>query len=379
MNIIAKTNQEDKSRLDYLETVRRINYATVKRLIEDYDSRVVSHVAAGGGEPTTKEQAGDLYTSDPTYLFACAIQHNAQRSSWTTAQSVVEGMKAELSAEITAAIESSAHGTLELSSGTVLPDWYVTQAREGLDDIHLVPGGYWGEQLVGPIYELGAGVYNLRWRGGYGLRPSGAYEAFVNSMPGGLGACKRVLDLGCSFGAVTRALRKAVPSDAEVIGIDISAPALIYAHYLSEMAGARIAFSQRDAAATDFDNDSFDLVTASLLLHEVPQDAHGKIFEEAFRVLRPGGYLLFIEIPPYRELNVVEAFFQSFDARGNGEIFWDGFLDRDLNQLLEFAGFESIEQGPLDYHDPEHWGAAALFRTQEYKAKNRWVVKARKP
>jgi SAM-dependent methyltransferase len=267
------------------------------------------------------------------------------------------------------------HSRLELAPDRDLPDWYTEHDRAGRDDIHLVAGGYWRDELVGPVYERGGAVYRLAWRDGYGGKP-GALEAFARSVPPG--NYRRVLDLGCSFGALTRALR-AVFTDAEVTGIDLSAPALTYAHQLAAQQRQDITYAQRDAAATGYADASFDLIGAFLLLHEVPDDVRTAIVAEAFRLLRPGGRLIFLDIPPYRALEPVEAFFQSFDGRGNGENFWESFLVSDFPAVLAAAGFTDVTERALDFTDSGYWGSAALWRTGQFRAVHRWVTTARRP
>ncbi len=368
---LSPPSHDDSSRFDFVEGVRSFNYRRiVGPLLADYPRRV----AAGGKEPSTKEEAGELYTRDPRYLFACAIQRTMQQTGWATAVDSVHREAKTILAEFKRTRDSQVHSRLELDAILTLPDWYTERDRTGRDDIHLVPGGYWGDELVGAVYERGGSVYRLAWRAGYDARP-GALEVFARTAPEGT---RRILDLGCAFGGLTRVLHKVFP-DADVTGIDISASALTYAHHLAETQGQSITYAQRDATATGYDDDSFDLVTAFLLLHEVPDQVRAQIMAEAFRILRPGGTLMFLDIPPYRALNPAEAWFESFDVRGNGERFWEEFLSSDFPGLLRDIGFEEVSEGPLDFPDPEYWGSSGLWRTGEFDPVHRWVTRAVKP
>ena len=371
-----KATHDESSRLDLVEGVRAFNYRNVVApLLEDYPHRVAARIAAGGLSPETKEEAADLYRRDPHYLFACGVQRAMQQLTWATAAASVQRHGDEIAAELSAYKTKQDHSVLELDPELRLPDWYTRHSLAKLDDIHLVPGGYWENELVGPIYDRGGAAYRLAWRSGYDARP-GALEAFVRSAPSR--DYRRVIDLGCAFGGLTRVLSK-VFTDAEVVGIDLSEPALTYAHYLAEQQGQAITYSQRDAAATGYPDGSFDLVTAFLLLHEVPDDVRAEIMTEAFRILRPGGVLMFLDIPPYRVLGPHEAFFESFDGRGNGENYWEDFLKSDFPGLLRATGFVDVEEGPLDFEEPGYWGSAALLRTGEFNPVHRWVTRARKP
>src|SRR5207253_1073274 len=113
-----------------------------------------------------------------------------------------------------------------------------------------------------------------------------------------------ILDMGCGFGKSTRPFVDAFP-EADVVGIDLSAPNLELAHHQAERLGKRIRFVQRPAEATGFASTSFGLVTATMLIHEVPMRVLRRIFEEAFRVLRPNGLLAILDFArtgdPFRD------------------------------------------------------------------------------
>lgn len=237
---------------------------------------------------------------------------------------------------------------LELDPDLTLPAWYTRHDREGRDDIHLVPGGYWGDDLVGAVYDRGGAAYRLAWRGGYDARP-GALHAFIGQTGSG---AERVLDLGCSFGGLTRVAAAVLP-EASVTGIDLSAPALTYAHHLGP---DTITYAQRDAEHTGYPDGSFDLVTAFLLMHEVPDDVRASIVTEAFRVLAPGGRVAFLDIPPYSALDPARAWFESFDGRGNGENYWECFLASDFPALLRSVGFTEVSDGPSTSTTPATGG-----------------------
>lgn len=363
-------NHDAASRLDFVEGVRRYNYAQhVRRLVADYPNRVKAH----GPDPQRWDEVAPLYNTDPAYLVTCGVQRTMQEIAWDTARGSLVGEEEELTARLDAAAAEDPD-RLVLDPSVTLPDWYVEHANDGRDDIHLVPEGYWGNPLVGDVYDRGGAVYRLAWRAGYDARP-GALEHFAALAPTD---AKRVLDLGCAFGGTTRVFAKVLP-DAEVTGIDLSAPALRYAHMVTRSAGLDVTYRQCDAEATGFEGGSFDVVTAFLLLHEVPTPVRVRIIEEAFRLLRPGGTLMFLDIPPYSAMSSVEGWFQSFDDRGNGENFWTSFLDSDFPAVLQEVGFVDIQDGPLDFDDPGYWGSAALWRTGEFDPVNRWVTTTRKP
>lgn len=365
--------QEQAAHFDYLEGLRGYNYTVhVKGILDAYEREVVG----GGRAPATMDEAAGIIAPSPLYKFAAATQHQAQKMGWNAARRSLESHTDRL-AGILEEMPAEPRGRLVLDPALELPGYYTERDSEGLDDIHLVPGGYWGDPLVGPVYERGGALYRMAWRTGYTGSPPGALVAFAKGAP--TGEYRRILDLGCSFGGLTMALRQAYPDAAEVVGIDISAAALRWAHLTAEERGLAITFEQRDATATGYPDGSFDLIAGFLLLHELSTEVLDAVMAEAYRLLRPGGHIRFLDMPPYAELPPERAFLQSFDSEGNGEAFWDEFLSRDFKTVLRECGFANVSDGPLDFEEPNYWGTAALLRTGEFRLENRWVNAADKP
>ncbi|MGP1387947.1 MAG: class I SAM-dependent methyltransferase [Thainema sp.] len=105
---------------------------------------------------------------------------------------------------------------------------------------------------------------------------------------------RRILDLGCGTGSTTLLLKQAFPT-AEVIGLDLSPYMLIAARHKSEQANLDIQWQHGLAEQTGLADDSFDLVTASLLFHETPPEIAIAILQEAYRLLKVGGEVLILD------------------------------------------------------------------------------------
>jgi ubiquinone/menaquinone biosynthesis C-methylase UbiE len=97
----------------------------------------------------------------------------------------------------------------------------------------------------------------------------------------------RVLDVGCGTGAVTRVLAE-WPNVREVVGVD---PSPAFLEKARELAAGRtkLTFEQADGRELPFDANSFDLTLFHTTLCHVPSPE--RALAEAFRVLRPGGWL----------------------------------------------------------------------------------------
>ena len=369
--------QEVSARFDFLEGLRRYNYTVhVAGVLDEYEQKAAASEADGRGRPSTMEEAGDLIADTPLYQFSACIQRQAQQLGWAAARESLKGQTEFIQQQIDAP-PADPVGRLVLDPELNLPEYYTHSDDEGLDDIHLVSGGYWGDPLVGAVYERGGALYRLAWRVGYAGTAPGALKAFAAAAPAD--DYRRILDMGCSFGGLTMAFREVYPEAEEVMGGELSASALRWAHLTAEERGLPIAFEQRDATATGFPSESFDLLTGFLLLHELSPEVLDAVMTESFRILRPGGHIRFLDVPPYEVLPPEVAFLQSFDTRGNGEVFWDGFLSRDFKSLLGEIGFVEVSDGPLDYDEPGYWGTAALMRDGKFRPENRWVTEAFKP
>ena len=362
--------QRDAAYFDYIEGLKRHNYRHyVRRVVDDHAAR-----QRDGARFATMEEAGAVISADPLYRVACAIQRTSQEMAWSSAARSLLPHRTALGRMLNEDLPPAGTAALELDPDLALPDWYVEAAETGADDIHLQP--YWGDELVGPIYQRGGGIYRTSWRAGYGKDPV-SLRVFAESAPGD--AYESILDLGCSFGSNTIAFRLAYPEARQVVGIDVSADALKWAFHSAEHRGLEITFAQREATATGYPDQSFDLITAYLLLHEMPAEALDALLAETYRLLRPGGTVMFLDIPRYGVLDPAHAFLQSFDQVANGERFWDGFLSRDLPADLAAAGFGDVSEQPLDLDEPAYWGSAALMRDGRFHAVNRWTTYATRP
>jgi ubiquinone/menaquinone biosynthesis C-methylase UbiE len=105
---------------------------------------------------------------------------------------------------------------------------------------------------------------------------------------------RRILDLGCGTGSTTLMLKQAFP-DAEVVGLDLSPYMLVMGDRKAREAGVEIAWVHAKAEATGLDDESFDVVAASLLFHETPEAIARAILKESYRLLRVGGEVLILD------------------------------------------------------------------------------------
>lgn len=99
-----------------------------------------------------------------------------------------------------------------------------------------------------------------------------------------------VLEYGCAKGRVSCQL---APAAKSITGIDISGVAIEQAEARACAAGLQnTRFAVMNAEAMDFADQSFDFIFGSGIIHHLDI---GRAYDELYRVLRPGGRVLFIE------------------------------------------------------------------------------------
>ncbi len=244
------------------------------------------------------------------------------------------GRKAKEISAALAAAEARGPGTLEWSADFPVPQY--TQR-----EFHVQPGGYQGNELTGPVYHYGTKVFFV---GGNDRDEVHAEIVAAGPVPAD-GKVTRILDIGCSIGQSTTALKDRFPQ-AEVTGIDVGAPLLRYAHWRAVEQNCNVHFKQRIAEATGFQDSHFDMVQSTILFHEVPFKKTGEIVREMLRVLRPGGVFNVVDFPSDDPIPAGLQYFLDIDHQYNGEPYSLEFVYADFKGELERAGFK-VTRGPM--------------------------------
>ncbi len=298
--------------------------------------------AAHGRAPSGREEARPLFEPEPLYQLWGSMVYASQALMWQTVGDTCRRIEPEVEARA-AQLARTPRGSLTLDPGLVIPKPIADV------EIHRQPGGYFAERnpqdlMASLIYfgtiELYRAAKGLSANAPIGEPGIGRYIAgVIRKRYPGLKP-RRILDLGCGPGTETMALHEAFP-DAEIHGVDLSAPFVRFAHAWAEDAGVAAHYRQADAQRTGYPDGHFDLIVSHILFHETWHDQVPKIFAEVRRILAPGGVFLAADVPyqPSR-MSIPKQVTNDWQVRNNGEPFWTGFADTDVRSLLTKAGFQ---------------------------------------
>lgn len=202
---------------------------------------------------------------------------------------------------------------------------------------HRTTGGWDGHEFQGFVHgELIHRQYVNRGYGGniYGVRREILRE-LANRAPA------RIFEIGTSSGNFTLQLQLEFPN-AEIWGCDVSLRMLEQAQRVGNEHGYSWQLFQLPAEDTGFDPDQFDLVTSFIVVHEVPAAITVAHFKEAFRLLRPGGEVLFSDAPRYAALDKAAVRWADYLGIHGGEPFWRDAALLDLGAAARAAGFIDV-------------------------------------
>jgi trans-aconitate methyltransferase len=162
-------------------------------------------------------------------------------------------------------------------------------------------------------------------------------EWFLADLP--LARTDRVLDLGCGSGDFTRTVADLVP-DGHVVGLDPQPSLLAEARTRAAANQSLVQGSVQDLTTLVTEAASFDVVMSRSAMHWVPRADHPQLLRDAFRLLRPGGWLRMELGGAGNVPTILGVLNPESTARGGPSTPW-AFIDAGTYlEWLELAGFE---------------------------------------
>lgn len=325
LDIEKDLSLDERSAIDYVAELRKGWAGTVFPALYRDAERMKA-------VPKSYNDALDTVHSSSVYPWFSHLERAQQKMMWRTMSDAVLRRHDQLEQMLT--VESPQYSSLDLDPTFKMPQWYIDT------DIHIQPGSFFVDDASAFIYELGARVVMLRDNDGYKF-----HRLFADTALPEIPAAQRIVDLGCGFGKSTQVLPGKYPV-AEVIGIDLSAPNLKLAHAHAEQRGQSIQWKWGASYETGLEAGSVDLVTGTMMLHEMPREQIEATLAEAARILRPGGHIRFLEFWPtgdhYRDVTVFEH------AERNNEPFFRDLFATDGPAVLRANGVDGAEWIPFD-------------------------------
>ena len=148
-----------------------------------------------------------------------------------------------------------------------------------------------------------------------------------------------IVDIGCSVGMSTFAMQAIYPQ-AHIAGVDLSPYFLTVANYRAEQNHAQnIDWVHAAGESTGLPAASYDLVSLFLICHELPQSATHQIFQEAKRLLKPGGHIAIMDMNPQSEIYSQMAPY-ILTLLKSTEPYLDEYFTLDISSALITAGFQ---------------------------------------
>ena len=102
-----------------------------------------------------------------------------------------------------------------------------------------------------------------------------------------------------------------------------------------------------------FEDNSFDTIVSHILFHETSVEAINNIVNEAYRILKPNGIFINLDVPchDWHYENAEDRFNQHWQTHFNGEPFWSQYASikvKDVVKLPQGISFDFHEMIPMN-------------------------------
>lgn len=151
-----------------------------------------------------------------------------------------------------------------------------------------------------------------------------------------------VLEIGCATGTLTLAAKQKAGSSGKVYGIDIIPGMIERCRQKAAQSGFDVTFQVGSIDNIPFPDNHFDVVMCSFMIFHMSEKVRNKGIEEIYRVLRPNGRLLVLDLGlPGNGI-----------SRATAKLLLGFMLKHDVKELLpvmESSGFSSVQVSKAKY------------------------------
>lgn len=272
---------------------------------------------------------------DILFKFYSAIRNSTQEMVWRSVLPSISRSEKELALKVSEYNNKS--NTIHTDPDLSIPK-YISSL-----DIHLMPGcynteRYEGDIAQGALYDNGLSVFLMGYLGPEMDDTGRSVSKFINAKYPDFQP-KSMLDIGATIGFNTLPWLETW-KNIEIHAIDPALPNVRYGHARCMEMGKEINFHQMDGTKLNFEDNSFDLVWSAMVLHEMPTEKVKSVLSESYRVLRPGGLMIHMELPLNSIVEPYEQFYLDWDSYYNKEPFYKSFRDLDLKSCVVDVGFK---------------------------------------
>jgi demethylmenaquinone methyltransferase/2-methoxy-6-polyprenyl-1,4-benzoquinol methylase/phosphoethanolamine N-methyltransferase len=160
------------------------------------------------------------------------------------------------------------------------------------------------------------------------IRWAGHYDMFVNVLLFGreksfrqnilrtaaIPSSATVLDVGCGTGTLALMAKNQLGAQGKVYGIDAAPEMIEVARHKATDQNRAVDFRQAVIESLPFEAATFDVVLSTLMFHHLPDDLKQRGLAEIYRVLKPGGRLLIVDMR--RPTNMLSHIMMAFSFHG---------------------------------------------------------------
>lgn len=163
-----------------------------------------------------------------------------------------------------------------------------------------------------------------------------------------------VLDVGCATGTLTLLAKAETGAGGKVSGVDASPEMIAVARQKAAQQGLEVDFQTGLIEALPFSDHTFDTVLSSMMFHHLPPDLKQRGLAEIYRVLKPGGRLIVVDMKRPTTLPQRLAMMTLVHHGLTSDV-------HDLLPLMEKIGYAGNQTGSLS------WGAIGFVQGKRAK------------